>query len=269
MLRDGDAFLMTTRSYTLGVDEVTVEAERPLHDEHTYVNDDFHDVFGSAPSSSTFPDNSQHDDDIWQSSRGNLEPSDVPRLKEKHETEGYRDGITNGKAESVQKGFDEGYGLGAVLGLRIGKILGLIEGIVLAVTAGLKAEGGKWESEKERLDKLFADAKEELGTQRVFGREYWGEDGIWKFEIPWEGAEGKEVLFPDVASAHPLVMKWDGIIAEEVQRWGLDLGIMDGVHEKREDIIEVPKRATAEGVKEVEEGGPATRMGVAKKELNW
>jgi len=270
MFRDDDAFPMTARSYTLDVDDVTADPDRPLHEEEgMYTNDDFDDVFGSAPPSPTFEEQSQPDNHIWQNGRGNFEPSDVPRLKEKHETEGYRDGVTKGKAESVQKGFDEGYGLGAVLGLRIGKILGLVEGIVLAVNAGLKAEGGRWKSEKERLDKLFTDAKEELGTQSVFGRQYWGEDGIWKFRIPEEGAEGKQVVFPDVANAHPLVMKWDGIIAGDVRRWGLDLGIMDGVHEQEEDTIEAPKRTTAGGVKEVEEGGPAKVMGVAKKELNW
>ncbi|KUJ14483.1 uncharacterized protein LY89DRAFT_536659, partial [Mollisia scopiformis] len=173
--------------------------------------DDLDDVFGSAPPSPTF----EH---------GNLEHSDVPRLKEKHETEGYRDGVTKGKAESVQAGFDEGYGLGAMLGLKIGRILGVLEGIFKAV---LSAEGEEWEGEKRRVEVVSGEAKKELGTERVFAREWWGEDGVWRFEVPGEG-EGIEVVFEDVAGAHPLVKKWEAVTEEEVKRWGLDLGIMDG-----------------------------------------
>ncbi|KAK8907766.1 hypothetical protein QC760_003649 [Botrytis cinerea] len=89
--------------------------------ESTPHNDDFDDVFGSEPGSPTLDGRDMRDGDMF--GVGNTEISDIPRLKEKHETEGYRDGVTKGKSESVQKGFDEGYGLGAVLGLRIGKII--------------------------------------------------------------------------------------------------------------------------------------------------
>jgi hypothetical protein len=44
---------------------------------------------------------------------------------------------------------------------------------------------------------------------------------------------------------------------------------MDGVYEKEEDIIKVPKRKTIQGVKEVEEGALVKIIGVVKKELNW
>jgi len=204
-------------------------------------NDDFDDVFGSAPPSPT----------LDGPSGGNLEPSDVPRLKEKHETEGYRDGVTKGKAETVQAGFDEGYGLGAVLGLRVGKILGLLEGIWRAVHAG---EDG------ERLGDLLAEAKKELKTESVFGRQWWGEDGIWTFEVPGEGLEGKEVTFPDVAGAHPLIGKWEQVIEAEVKRWGLDLGLMETEHtheEKSEDM-------------ETKDATEAPRLpGAQKAEFSW
>ncbi|KAE9370868.1 hypothetical protein N431DRAFT_315479, partial [Stipitochalara longipes BDJ] len=195
--------------------------------EQRYANDDFDDVFGSAPPSPTFSHDDTHTNHDTRIRSGNLEPSDIPRLKEKHETEGYRDGVTKGKAESVQKGFDEGYSLGALLGLRIGKILGLLEGICGA----LKGGGEVYKAEAGRLEKFWGEAKKELGTKSVFGREWWGEDGVWKFEVPGEG-DGKEVLFPDVAGAHPLIVKWEKVIEEEVKRWGLDLGIMEGEHEE-------------------------------------
>ena len=135
MLRDDEAFPMAARTYTVDIDQLALEEESIQH-ETAYPNDDFDDVFGSAPPSPPF-----------ESPRGgNLEPSDVPRLKEKHETEGYRDGVTKGKAETVQAGFDEGYELGAVLGLRVGKILGLLEGICRAVRAG-----EEWKEDGERM----------------------------------------------------------------------------------------------------------------------
>jgi hypothetical protein len=254
MLRDDEAFPMAARTYTVDVDEIT-QGEGT----QAYPNDDFDDVFGSAPPSPTFEQDEREDNDTWRGSGGNLELSDVPRLKEKHETEGYRDGVTRGKAETVQAGFDEGYGLGAVLGLRIGKILGLLEGICQAVSIGAKTEGGEvWKGELERVEGLLAGAKAELKTESVFGREWWGEDGIWKFKVPGESLEGKEVTFPDVAGAHPLVAKWEQTIQAEIQKWGLDLGLMETeiIHEEKHE--EIQAKVTE-----------APRAGMQKAEFSW
>ncbi len=262
MLGDDDAFPGERVMDLLDGDEVTEH-----HGERKYANDDFDDVFGSAPPSPTF----DHDTDTAHKTglrSGNLEPSDVPRLKEKHETEGYRDGVTKGKAESVQKGFDEGYSLGAVLGLRIGKILGLLEGIC----AALKAGGEEYTVEVERVEVLWADAKKELTTQSVFGREWWGEDGVWKFDVPGE-KDGKEVVFTDIAGAHPLVMKWEDIVGEEVKRWGLDLRVMDGEHDevstKEEETSKQERTKKDRSAEASEATGPGKIMGVVKKDLNW
>ncbi|KAI6711739.1 hypothetical protein JHW43_005747 [Diplocarpon mali] len=223
--------------------------------EEIYANDDFDDVFGSAPPSPSLGPN------------GNLEPSDIPRLKEKHETEGYRDGVMEGKGESVQKGFDEGYGLGAVLGLRVGKILGLLEAII----GGLKGEG--LEGEKRRVEALMAQAKTDLGTRSVFGRDFWGQDGIWRFEVPGEEADG-DVVFSDVAAAHPLLGKWEGFLEEEVRRWGLDLGILDEDNGKPEAgrgglVSKQAKEAKGEVESEAVAEGLAKIIGIEKKELIW
>ena len=247
------------------MDSIATEEVTEFRNERTYVNDDFDDVFGSAPPSPTFGHDvyETHEEGLRS---GNLEPSDVPRLKEKHETEGYRDGVTKGKAESVQKGFDEGYSLGAVLGLRIGKILGLWEGIF----AALKAGGEEYKGEAERVEALWVDARRELTTQSVFGRDWWGEDGVWKFEVPGE-KDGKEVLFVDVAGAHPLVMKWENVVGEEVKRWGLDLGIMDGDHEENFEEDRSKHEPTRNNHNIEVEATPAQAniLGVAKKDLNW
>ncbi|KAH8686023.1 hypothetical protein BGZ60DRAFT_523290 [Tricladium varicosporioides] len=241
----------------MSASEYTIDAmEEPINNEQIrYVNDDLDDVFGSAPSSPSFENNGGTNN----RNNGNAEVSDVPRLKEKHEKEGYRDGVTNGKAQTVQVGFDEGYGLGAVLGLKIGKILGLLEGICNALGVGMKShEGEIFVGEKERLDKLFAMARSELKTQSVFGRDWWGEDGIWKFEVPGEGVEGKEVTFLDVASAHPLVVKWDRIIEDEVAKWRLDLRIM-----------EQQEPANIEHATPVEQADRVSPAGAQKEQFSW
>jgi hypothetical protein len=265
MLRDDDAYPMPLRLSPSPSSELT--ELQPLNHDRQYVNDDFDDVFGSEPGSPTLGDE--------EGARGgNDERSDIPRLKEKHETEGYRDGVTKGKAESVQAGFDEGYGLGAVLGLRIGKILGLLEGIYFAIGV---TEGEEWRVEKERVGTLYEDAQRELNTQSVFGREWWGEDGIWKYDVPGEG-EGKEVVFPDIAAAHPLLKKWEENVDAEVQRWGLDLGIMDHEHAEEDDAIEDraasdtkrPKLADGkEAAVEPVSSSTGLFMGIPKKDLNW
>jgi hypothetical protein len=213
--------------------------------------DDLADVFGSepgTPSSSGYPGRDG----------GNTEWSDIPRLKEKHETEGYRDGVTKGKAESVQGGFDEGYGLGAVIGLRVGKILGLLEGIHAAARSTESIDtGDEWKVEGERLESLLGLAKAELKTESVFGREYFGEDGIWRFAVEVEG-EGREVVFPDIAGSHPLIQKWEDVVAGEVRKWDLDLTIME--NEQEED---------AEQVALVKDSAPGRAAHGSRKELNW
>lgn len=221
----------------------------PLPQTHT--NDIFDDIFGSEPPSPPL----QSNDGIWLAVGGNSEPSDIPRLREKHETEGYRDGVTKGKGETVQTGFDEGYGLGAVLGLRIGKVLGILEGLCGAVTAGSKRDnGGEWEGERVRVGGLLEEGKRELMTESLFAVEWWGEDGIWKFEVPGETKEGFEVVFDDVAGAHPLVRKWEAIVEGEVRKWGVDLSLLENEHTDQQTT---------------DETGSSPKLGGQKEELSW
>ena len=213
--------------------ETEVEPQSPA-------NDHLDDVFGSEPGSPSSHDFAAHEG-------GNTEWSDIPRLKEKHETEGYRDGVTKGKAESVQKGFDEGYGLGAVLGLRVGKILGLLEGISAAVNSAKGAESGDHlKAETERLESLLGSAKSDLKTETVFGKEYFDADGIWKFPVDREG-DGKEVVFPDVADSHPLIRKWEDTISGEVRKWSLDLGILEDEVDEKDTKKAAPTKEATQG----------------------
>lgn len=173
--------------------------------------------------------------------------SDIPRLRATHSTAGYRNGISAAKTQWLQPGFDEGYSLGAVLGLRVGYMLGVLEGLYAAFASSerkeRKDEGeGKDEAGREeegneevkRLKKLLAEAKRELALENVFGKEWWGEDGMWKFAVEPGGGDGgekrnlhndhdgdddgEEVTFIEVADQHPLLECWSRTIRAHMQR---------------------------------------------------
>lgn len=148
-------------------------------------------------------------------------PSDMHRLQQEHTTAGYRDGITVAKAQSVQAGFDEGFSLGAVIGMKAGYLLGVLEGIAGALR-GKQPGGGEAAAAAAHADQLLRDARRELAMLSMFGDDYWNADGTWKYEVKEEEAE---VVFSDVAEAHPLVRKWTAVVETEMGRWGIERGL--------------------------------------------
>ncbi|KAK0735061.1 hypothetical protein B0T26DRAFT_622331, partial [Lasiosphaeria miniovina] len=158
-------------------------------------------------------------------------PSDVPRLQQEHTTAGYRDGIAAAKGLSAQAGFDEGFGLGATIGARAGQLLGVLEGLAAAATQMPEAEAA-------RVRGLLAEARRELCVQAVFGELYWARDGTWSYDFPEpkpgpeqsgrEGGSGGsgDVVFADVAAAHPLLRKWDGVVQAEAARYHIDWDVI-------------------------------------------
>jgi hypothetical protein len=189
-------------------------------------NDDnnLDDIWGSAPSSSTsetFPSDAYH--------VGN-EPSDIPRLRSEHSTSGYRDGLSTAKNTTIQEGFDEGYSLGAVMGLEVGIVLGLLEGIRNAV----RSIGDHDVSDHERMMTLLEAARRELRMEEVFGKDWWSEDGTWRYEISGEGVEEMgDFTFKEVVDSHPVIRKWKGVVNGEAERWRLDLITMERAEGKR------------------------------------
>ncbi|KAK1767218.1 hypothetical protein QBC33DRAFT_81057 [Phialemonium atrogriseum] len=191
-------------------------------------------------------------------------PSDIPRLRREHATAGYRDGVAAAKARSAQAGFDEGFGLGAAVGARAGRLLGLLEGIAsAAAAAAATAESGVSPGAEEdgaaggSVVRLLGRAREELGVGSVFGSEYWEADGTWKYEVAGggggdgqrqrqeeggdEGAAGDdEVVFADVAAAHPLLRRWEALVQAEVKRWGVDLSVLAEDEAAARDHAEQP-----------------------------
>ncbi|KAI0172366.1 hypothetical protein GGR52DRAFT_401474 [Hypoxylon sp. FL1284] len=125
---------------------------------------------------------------------------DAKKLQSQHTTEGYRDGISHGKTDRIQAGFDDGYELGAELGLSAGRILGLLEGLVDSFNdVGLSTNG--------RIDELLSAATRELGEGSIFARDYWHEDGSWKYPVD-EPVSKHGSLSENVANSHPAITKW-------------------------------------------------------------
>ncbi|KAI4177105.1 MAG: hypothetical protein LQ343_000587 [Gyalolechia ehrenbergii] len=156
------------------------------------------------------------------------EPSDIPRLRSTHVTNGYREGIASSKDQALQPGFDEAYPLGAILGLCVGYILGILEGLCAAYgrgkpeSIGIRRDGEKGvdleNSEGEKVLDLLIQARRELKVENLFGKEYLGSDGMFAYEV--RGKE-EEVTFWDVADQHPVVRKWLGRVRDEVRKTGI------------------------------------------------
>ncbi|KAM5346936.1 hypothetical protein ACJ41O_009941 [Fusarium nematophilum] len=212
------------------------------------INDALDDVFGSGPPSPSAEHHEHHE----AAGPGTTHPSDMHRLQTEHTTAGYREGITAAKESSLQAGFDEGFSLGASVGLKAGQLLGLLEGIAEAVRGREDAEADS----AKAAELLLRQAREDLSAASIFKADYWAEDGNWKFQVdPAEGAE-EEVVFADVAAAHPLIKKWTGVAEEQVKLWKIDRGILDDeTGERVEGVMEEPLVST---------GAPT-----ARKPLDW
>lgn len=185
--------------------EIHVEAPAVVHEESHHSNDLFDDVFGSAPNSPIL--GGQRSDELAAERAIANEVSDIPRLRSRHVTEGYREGIAESKEKFIQEGFDEGYSLGAELGLTAGWCLGVLEGVCKAVDnmqTGRKQSSIMLDGEV-KPEALFKRAQDELQMQKLFDPAYFGSDGIWLYDVP--GAEN-ETTFKLVAMAHPVLASW-------------------------------------------------------------
>lgn len=185
--------------------EIHVEAPAIIQDDSRHGNDLFDDVFGSAPNSPIL--GGEHSDHLAAERANANEVSDIPRLRSRHVTEGYREGIAGSKEKFIQEGFDEGYSLGAELGLAAGWCLGVLDGVCKAVDNA--QAGGKQlhtlPDGEVKPEALFKKAQGELHMQKLFDPTYFGSDGIWLYNVP--GAED-ETTFKHVALAHPVLSSW-------------------------------------------------------------
>lgn len=200
-------------------------------------NDALDDVFGTDDDEATFifGDNQHHHNQLDASHH---HPSDIRRLQAEHSTAGYREGVSSAKSSTLQAGFDEGFSLGASVGLKAGQLLGVVEGIAEAVR-------GLDDAASRRVRDLVGAARDELSVAAVFRSEFWAEDGNWKFDVgvavdvkgtgAGAGMEQQqtqedqlgEIVFADVAAAHPLIKKWTVIVDELMVLWKIDRAILD------------------------------------------
>ena len=158
--------------------------------------------------------------------------SDIERLRANHSTSGYRSGIAISKASHLQSGFDEGYSLGAALGLKVGYVLGVLEGLYVTLDTILKDPTMKFgtgddkiNEKRVRLKTLLADAERELAIHKIFGQEWWGNDGVWKYKV---NGDEEEVTLEKVAGKHPLLISWMGRVIEEMRAFNLGQQIFEG-----------------------------------------
>jgi hypothetical protein len=205
----------------------TTDEEHAHQSESTYV-DPFDDVFGSTPTSPAL--NGEQDEHQSNAFNGQDHHSDIPRLRSLHVTNGYREGIAASKEQHVQAGFDEGYTLGAELGLKAGWCLGWLEGLKYALaTAVEKARSGSSDMDVEEVLRMYeevsgrlGDARRELGLERLCGKEFFGEDGVWVYDVPGSGeGQAEEATFEQIAAAHPVLRKWECEVRELAARMGL------------------------------------------------
>ncbi|EJP68378.1 Uncharacterized protein HC256_007835 [Beauveria bassiana] len=156
-------------------------------------------------------------------------PTDMSRLQAEHSTSGYREGVSVAKEASIQPGFDEGFSLGASIGQKAGHLIGILEGISNA----LEPLGNDKSTEAAQL---LSQAREDLSTQHIFSPEYWAPDGNWTYQVGPQDEES-EVVFADVAAAHPLIKKWTVIVDTQVQQWNIQLDILRDETGHRVDVI--------------------------------
>lgn len=215
MLREVPSFVVHAQNeHDADMDVPAVQHDRPSHN-----NELFDDIFGSAPAS---PELNGNDGDEAAVGRGNNnEVSDIPRLRSRHVTEGYREGVAESKEKYIQAGFDEGYSLGAELGLKAGWCLGILEGVCKAWEQA-RSESGKEPSacleNGTKPAELYAKAQDELQMQKLFDPAYFGNDGIWLYDVP--GAE-EETTFREVALAHPILSPWIATASSTAKSFGL------------------------------------------------
>ncbi|KAF2718083.1 hypothetical protein K431DRAFT_231561 [Polychaeton citri CBS 116435] len=199
------------------------------HNAVSIYEDPLDDVFGSAPSSPQLDPSHQvrHGEsnydggDVGPEVNGftSADPSDIPRLRARHVTEGYREGIAASKDKYLQEGFDEGFALGAEIGLLAGSIVGVLEGLM----KGLQYHG----AERTEMTEVLSKAEQELKMERLISETFFETDGNWKFEVAendpgTHNMAGENFSFGDVAAAHPILKQWKERARSLEESYGVD-----------------------------------------------
>ena len=179
-------------------------------------SDPLDDVFGADS------DDGQLASEPMTSSRSrNEDVSDVPRLQGIHTTNGYREGVAASKEKFLQEGFDEGYSLGGEIGAAAGRLVGILESLVIAVRSGAAS------AVATELGEKLASARSELSAKSLYAPDFFGEDGIWKYEVATGDAGEDDVTFRLVANGHPSIKKWTREVEALCEKCGLRMQTQD------------------------------------------
>jgi hypothetical protein len=183
-----------------------------VHEPETRASDSLDDVFG-GDSDDEYDDQSQLSNRFTDAEHRNQDISEVPRLRSTHTTNGYREGLSTGKEQYLQEGFDEGYSLGAEIGAAAGRLIGILEALVVAIhDVSVQAE----------VVQKLEGARTDLSVKNLYAPEYFGaEDGIWRYTISDEGENEEDVTFRVVASRHPLIVRWSAVVNGLLEEYGL------------------------------------------------
>lgn len=135
----------------------SVSTHKTTPEPETYDGDDV--WASSSPDESNIPGHTLREADMM---------SDLPAVRRQHMTDGYREGLSLGKAKVMQQGFDQGYPVGIAIALRAGNVLGVLEGMVAAkgVDAELRVEVRK-AYEQAKKDLAMSDLLKGIDDEKV------------------------------------------------------------------------------------------------------
>jgi hypothetical protein len=150
---------------------------------------------------------------------------DLQKLRQTHTTSGYRDGISLSKSSHIQSGFDEGYPLGGRIGLQVGWLLGVLGGLRNVFP------------HDQEVVKVAREAEAELKIEKVFDKQWWDGEGVWKWKVEGEEEEGG-VTLDVVVDSFPVLRRWRERVLKLAGERGLQCRMLEG-GEGKESVDEV------------------------------
>jgi len=185
----------------------------------------------SSSTAATSPAADSHDDDdIWGEADGDHTTeevlSDLPSMKRQHMTDGYREGLSIGKARVMQSGFDEGYPIGVKIAMRVGPILGVLEAYLACKS--IEAIPGMRHIVKSTYD----DALHDLSISNLL-----------------DNQDEKTLLASKTIpeAAETIISFWEGKVTAvyETRRSTMAIQEQENPHELREVVEEAKRKDTA------------------------